>query len=111
MSPRSFARSFVEEAGITPHDFIERARIDVARNLLEGSDLALKGVAFECGFGNADRLRIVITSTSASRPRSTARASSASLYLTSRLIPPRERKPPAHVDGLNARLWAASRGR
>lgn len=59
MSPRSFARLFVQETGITPHDFIERARIDAARNLLEGSDLPLKGVAFESGFGNADRLRLV----------------------------------------------------
>ena len=61
MSPRSFARSFVEETGATPHEFIERARIDTARNLLEGSDLPLKAVAYHCGFNTADRMRIVFT--------------------------------------------------
>jgi transcriptional regulator GlxA family with amidase domain len=59
MSPRNFARQFVEETGVTPHEFIERARVDVARNLLEGSNLALKAVAYHSGFSNPDRMRIV----------------------------------------------------
>jgi transcriptional regulator GlxA family with amidase domain len=59
MSSRSFARSFVEEAGVTPHEFIERARVDAARNLLEGSDLPLKAVAYHCGFATTDRMRLV----------------------------------------------------
>lgn len=59
MSPRNFARAFVEQMGTTPHDYIEKARIDLARNLLEGSALALKAVAYESGFTNPDRLRIV----------------------------------------------------
>ncbi|WP_342641008.1 GlxA family transcriptional regulator [Rhodoligotrophos ferricapiens] len=59
MSPRNLARHFVQETGITPHDFVERARIDAARRLLEGSDRALKAVAYDCGFGTADRMRIV----------------------------------------------------
>ncbi len=59
ISARSFARSFVDATGITPHEFIERARVDIARNLLEGSDLALKAIAYRAGFGSADRMRIV----------------------------------------------------
>lgn len=59
MSPRNFARHFVLETGITPHEFIERARIDAARMMLEGSDRPLKSVAYDCGFGSADRMRIV----------------------------------------------------
>lgn len=59
MSPRNFARQFVEETGVTPHEFIERARVDVARNLLEGSNLALKAVAYHAGFSTPDRMRIV----------------------------------------------------
>jgi transcriptional regulator GlxA family with amidase domain len=59
MSPRNLARHFVQETGITPHEFVERARIDAARKLLEGSDHALKAVAYDCGFGTADRMRIV----------------------------------------------------
>jgi transcriptional regulator GlxA family with amidase domain len=59
MSTRNFARHFVQETGITPHEFIERARVDAARMVLEGSDRPLKSVAYDCGFGSADRMRIV----------------------------------------------------
>ncbi|OSI71636.1 MULTISPECIES: GlxA family transcriptional regulator [Bradyrhizobium] len=61
MSARNLARHFVQATGITPHEFIERARIDAARMMLEGSDRPLKAVAFDCGFGSADRMRIVFT--------------------------------------------------
>jgi transcriptional regulator GlxA family with amidase domain len=61
MSSRNLARHFMREAGITPHEFIERARIDAARMLLEGTDRALKAVAHDCGFGSADRMRIVFS--------------------------------------------------
>jgi len=59
MSPRSFARAFVREAGVTPAEFVQRARLDAARGLLEGSDLALKVIAWRCGFGSAARMRLV----------------------------------------------------
>lgn len=61
MSVRNLARHFVQETGITPHEFVERARIDAARMLLEGSSRPLKAVAHDCGFGTADRMRIVFT--------------------------------------------------
>ncbi len=57
MSPRNLARHFVQETGVTPHGFIEQARIDAARALLEATDLPLKVVAFDCGFVTADRMR------------------------------------------------------
>ena len=60
-SPRNLARLFVKEAGMTPHQFVERARVDVARNLLEGTGLPLKAIAYDCGFGTADRMRLVFT--------------------------------------------------
>jgi transcriptional regulator GlxA family with amidase domain len=61
MSVRNFARVFTQETKMTPAEFVEGARVDAARNLLEGSELALKSVAFHSGFGNADRMRIVFT--------------------------------------------------
>ncbi|MCP1625127.1 GlxA family transcriptional regulator [Pseudomonas nitroreducens] len=61
MSPRSFARVFVREAGVTPAEFVQRARIDAARGLLEGSDQALKMIAWRCGFGSAARMRLVFS--------------------------------------------------
>ncbi|MFM0173944.1 GlxA family transcriptional regulator [Paraburkholderia sediminicola] len=59
MSARNFARVFVQETGVTPHEFVERARVDAARKLLESSAAALKAIAYDCGFGTADRMRIV----------------------------------------------------
>jgi transcriptional regulator GlxA family with amidase domain len=59
MSPRNLARHFVQETGITPHEFVERARVDAARMMLEGSDRPLKAVAYDCGFGSVDRMRII----------------------------------------------------
>jgi transcriptional regulator GlxA family with amidase domain len=61
MSSRNLARHCVQETGVTPHEFVERARIDAARMRLEADDTALKAVAFECGFGTADRMRVVFT--------------------------------------------------
>lgn len=59
MSTRSLARQFVKEMGVTPAEFVQRARVDAARNLLEGSELALKTIAYRCGFGSAARMRLV----------------------------------------------------
>lgn len=59
ISARSVARAFANELGITPHEFIENARIDHARNLLEATGRPLKAVAYECGFGHADQMRLV----------------------------------------------------
>jgi transcriptional regulator GlxA family with amidase domain len=61
MSARNLARHFVQEAGITPHEFVSRARIDSARMMLEGSDRPLKAVAYDSGFGTGDRMRLVFT--------------------------------------------------
>lgn len=61
MSARTFARLFVREMQVTPAEFVQRARIDAARNLLEGSALAMKTIAHRCGFGSAARMRLVFT--------------------------------------------------
>lgn len=61
MSRRSFARLFAAQARTTPAEFVENARLDAARNLLEGSHLALKEIAYECGFGSPHRMRQVFT--------------------------------------------------
>jgi transcriptional regulator GlxA family with amidase domain len=58
-SSRSIARLFSKELGLTPHDFVESVRLDQARNLLEASDMALKAVAFACGFAGPEQMRAV----------------------------------------------------
>ena len=57
MSPRNFARAFRKETDSTPANFIERARIDAARRMLEDSQARINTVAADCGFGNIERMR------------------------------------------------------
>lgn len=58
-SPRTIARLFVKELGVTPHEFVENVRLDHARNVLEATDLALKAIAFDCGFASPEQMRAV----------------------------------------------------
>jgi transcriptional regulator GlxA family with amidase domain len=57
MSVRNFTRVFQQETGITPADFVEMARVDSARRLLEDTDKPLQRVAASCGFANPDTMR------------------------------------------------------
>jgi transcriptional regulator GlxA family with amidase domain len=57
MSVRNFSRVFQQETGITPADFVEMARVDSARRLLEDTETALQRVASSCGFANPDTMR------------------------------------------------------
>ncbi len=57
MSVRNFTRVFQSETGITPADFVEMARVDAARRLLEDSDTPLQRVASRCGFASPDTMR------------------------------------------------------
>ena len=57
MSVRNFTRIFLQEAGITPADFVEMARVDAAKRLLEDTDTPLQRVASRCGFANPDTMR------------------------------------------------------
>jgi len=57
MSVRNFSRIFQRETGGTPAEFVELARVDAARRLLEDSDISLQQVATKCGFSSADIMR------------------------------------------------------
>jgi transcriptional regulator GlxA family with amidase domain len=57
MSVRNFTRVFQSETGITPADFVEMARVDAARRLLEDTDTPLQRVATRCGFTSPDTMR------------------------------------------------------
>lgn len=57
LSPRHFARLFRAEVGITPATWVEEARVNAARRLLELGHEAPKQVAKHCGFADADTLR------------------------------------------------------
>ena len=61
MSARHFARLFAKEVQTTPMAFLQGARIDRARHLLETTDLPLKTVAFHAGFGSVRHMRFLFS--------------------------------------------------
>jgi transcriptional regulator GlxA family with amidase domain len=57
MSRRTFARHFAETTGTTPYRWLLGQRLDLARRLLETTDLGVDEVATRAGFGDAGNLR------------------------------------------------------
>lgn len=58
VSPRTFSRRFAEDTGYTPMQWVMRARIDVARELLERSERSVEQIAAEAGLGTGTNLRL-----------------------------------------------------
>jgi transcriptional regulator GlxA family with amidase domain len=57
VSPRTFSRRFVDDTGYTPMAWVMRARIDVARELLERSERSVEQIAADVGLGTGANLR------------------------------------------------------
>ena len=57
MSPRNFSRLFCQELGMTPAKFVERVRLEAAKNMMLQTDLPVESVAVNCGFSNAEQMR------------------------------------------------------
>jgi transcriptional regulator GlxA family with amidase domain len=57
MSERNFARLFKRQTQMTPGDFVESARVEAARRMLEENHGSLKMVAAKYGFTNQGGLR------------------------------------------------------
>ena len=57
VSPRTFSRRFMEETGYTPMQWVMRARIDLARELLERSERGIEQIANDVGLGTGTNLR------------------------------------------------------
>lgn len=56
MSERNFFRAFSTTTGTTPAKFVEEARVNRAKTLLEATGELLDVVAYEAGFGSVDTL-------------------------------------------------------
>lgn len=56
MSPRTFARTFRAETGTTPAAYVQAARVDAARRLLEVTSLGTTEIARSCGFGTPETM-------------------------------------------------------
>jgi transcriptional regulator GlxA family with amidase domain len=57
MSPRNFARVFTRETGITPARYVERLRVEAARQRLEESSAGIGQISHACGFGTPEAMR------------------------------------------------------
>ncbi|MEU4830053.1 helix-turn-helix domain-containing protein [Streptosporangium sp. NPDC023615] len=57
MSRRTFTRRFRDEVGLSPGQWLTLQRVELARRILETSDLPVDGVALRAGFGTAASLR------------------------------------------------------
>ncbi|NEA23205.1 GlxA family transcriptional regulator [Actinomadura bangladeshensis] len=57
VSVRTLTRRFREQAGTTPQQWLARARVHRAQQLLESTDLPVERVAAEAGFGSPVTLR------------------------------------------------------
>lgn len=58
VSARTFSRRFVEDTGYTPMQWVLRARVDLARELLERTDLGVEQIAARVGLGTGANLRL-----------------------------------------------------
>ena len=59
MSERNFTRVFHRETAESPADFIERARFEVARRMLEENKSPLKVISLKTGFRTEEKMRRV----------------------------------------------------
>jgi len=67
-APRTFARRFLAETGMTPLRWLTAQRLREARRLLEATDLPIDQVAARCGLGTAANLRLHLARDAATTP-------------------------------------------
>ncbi len=70
MSRRTFTRRFRDEVGLSPGQWLTRQRVEVARDLLETTDLPVDVVAGRAGFGTAAAMRHHLRSALGTSPMS-----------------------------------------
>lgn len=58
MSPRNFARVYKEKTGRTPAKGVEHFRLEAARRQLQDPGRPIDVIAYECGFGSEERMRV-----------------------------------------------------
>jgi transcriptional regulator GlxA family with amidase domain len=74
VSPRTLARRFVEETGLTPIRWLTEQRLLEARRLLEATDIPVEEVALRCGLGTAANLRLHLGREAGTTPTAYRRA-------------------------------------
>jgi AraC family transcriptional regulator len=56
LSPYHFSRTFRKSTGISPHQYVLRTRVEMAKHLLRASDLSLSEIGFRVGFFDQSHL-------------------------------------------------------
>ncbi len=69
MSGRNFSRAFRREVGSTPATYVEKVRVEAARQALEADHRGMKGIADTCGFGTVETLERSFRRTMGVAPR------------------------------------------
>ena len=67
-APRSFARHFLAETGLTPLRWLTAQRLLEARRLLESTDLGIEDIAQRCGLGTPANLRLHLARDASTTP-------------------------------------------
>ncbi|QHC24446.1 GlxA family transcriptional regulator [Streptomyces sp. GS7] len=57
LSPRHFARAFLDEVGTTPGRYADRVRLEAARRRLEDTADGIEQVSRRCGYGTPEAMR------------------------------------------------------
>jgi transcriptional regulator GlxA family with amidase domain len=84
MSPRHFTRTFVRETGMTPAKAVERLRLEIARERIEGSSEPIENIAASTGFRDPERMRRAFIRAFGQPPQALRRAVKTSFALKSR---------------------------
>lgn len=50
MSKHYFSRLFKEHTGLSPHDYLVKLRLDLAKHLLTSTEMSVRDIAFEVGY-------------------------------------------------------------
>lgn len=69
MSPRNFSRRFKAATGDTPSGYLQRVRIEAAKDLLKHSTLSISEIAYRTGFSDASHLGRLLRKLEGKRPK------------------------------------------
>jgi transcriptional regulator GlxA family with amidase domain len=69
MSERSFRRKFEADLGLSPQQYVARARINRAQSLMETTALSITDIARRCGYPSAGAMRYAFVKTLDVTPR------------------------------------------
>jgi transcriptional regulator GlxA family with amidase domain len=69
MSPRNFARVYVQTRGRTPAKAVEAIRLDTARRRLEETTARIETIAGDCGFSGEEQMRLAFVRSLGIPPR------------------------------------------